>query len=44
MVEPRRMVERSYRIMTRALAGAETTGKARKPARQAKSAKEGVEK
>jgi molecular chaperone HtpG len=44
MVEPRQMVERSYRIMTRALAGAETAGKARKPARKVKSTKEGVDK
>jgi hypothetical protein len=41
LVEPRQMVERSYRIMTRALAGAEASGKARKPSRKAKVAKEG---
>jgi molecular chaperone HtpG len=40
LVEPRRMVERSYRIMTRALAGAGSTGKKRKPARKSGSAKE----
>lgn len=40
LVEPREMVARSYRIMTRALAGAEAAGKPRKGGKKARSGKQ----
>jgi HSP90 family molecular chaperone len=43
MVEPREMVARSYRIMTRALAGFTQPGPARKTAKKAKVAKAATE-